>query len=283
MKKSLFFISIFPMILLAGCEKTLPAKIKIEPNSERSSFESRISISPMDESVTVSRSQIILAPKSENMTYTLSGYFDGQIIVNTKNTVLKLKDAYIENSSGKEAIVANAKTELSTAKDSVNYIVSRGRSLLKKAALESKKPLVLGGSGTLFVKGFVCHAVEAEDVKIKGSGAFYFEGTRRGSALTCQTFEVEDGKTFTAFFLNSKNGIKAERTVTVNSGNLHFYSNGTAIKTDIKEDSPKYAHGITLNGGNIYLEGNGRDYITDEGALVIKTGISDEKALKEAM
>ena len=163
MKKELFFIPFLSMILFAGCEKTTPPKMKIEPNSQKHTFDQKISISPMDDSVTITKTKIILAPKSENVTYTLSGYFDGQIIVNTKNTTLRLKNAYIENSSGKEAIVANAKTEISTVKDSTSYIVSKGRSFSKKAALESKRSLIFGGSGTLFIKGFVCHAVEAEE------------------------------------------------------------------------------------------------------------------------
>jgi len=263
MKKSFLVISLFSIFLFFSCEKEAAQRLEIDAESVKALFNKKISIEPMDD-VKISGNKITLSPHSEGTTYTISGYFDGQITVNTKNTILKLKDAYLENSSGKEAVIAKAKTEISTGKDSTNYIVSRGRGFSKKAALEAKRTLVFGGSGTLFVKGSVCHAVEAEDVKIKGSGVFYFEGTKRGSALTCQSLEVEKDKNFSAFFLNSKNGIKADQSILINSGNFHVYSNKFAFKTDTKDNAPKKTHSIKLLGGFFDLAENESDFLTDE-------------------
>ena len=267
MKKIGFLISILSILLLSSCVENSAPKMEIDTESAKSSFGKEISISPMDDSVRVSKNKIVISPDSENVTYIISGYFNGQIVVNTKNTELKLANAFIENTSGKPAIKANAKTEISTAKNTENFIVSRGRSFSKNAALSSSRTLILGGSGTLNIKGKICHAVEAEDVKIKGSGVFFLEGTKRGSALTCESLEIEKDKTFTAFFLNSKNGIKADKTMSISSGNFHFYNNETALKTDTKKESPKQAHGIKLSGGKFYFVENTNFVITDDDAF----------------
>ena len=267
MKKTVFVLPVAVLLLFSACveEKVIP-KISIETEGARENFGEKIVITPMDDSVKISRGKITLTPDKENTVYTVSGYFNGQIESNTKNTVIKLQNAWLENTSGKPAIRANAKTEVSSVKDSTNYIISRGRSFLKTAALLSKRGLVLGGSGTLYIKGKICHAVEAEDVKIKGSGFFYLEGTKRGSALTCENLTVENDKSFTAYFLNAKNGIKADRTIKIGSGNFHLYNNGTALKTDSDEKSPRQVQAITLSGGKFYLFENGI-FVNQETAL----------------
>lgn len=266
MKKFLFLIPTF-MMLLSSCVEKFTPRMEIDENSAKSSYGTEIKISPADDSVKISKNKIVIAPDSENAVYTISGYFNGQIVVNTKNTEIKLQNAYLENTSGKSAIKANAKTEISSVKDSVNFIVSRGRGFSKNAALSSSRSLILGGSGTLNVKGKLCHAIEAEDVKIKGSGVFFLEGTKKGSALNCETLEIEKDKTFSAYFLNSKNGLKADKTITIASGNFHFYNNDTAIKTETTKTSPKNAHGIKLSGGNFYFAENAGFVITDDDAF----------------
>ena len=262
MKKSILLVSLISLTLSA-CVKPLPRKMQIDAESAKESFNKKISIFPLDDSVIISGKDISIEPREENTVYTISGYFDGQIKVKTKNTVIKLKNAYLENSSGKPAITSEAKMELSSVKDSENYIVSRGRSLLKRAAAQSKRGLVLGGSGTMYIKGSVCHGVEAEEVKIKGSGNLFVEGSQRGSAFSCEDFAVEPEKSFSAYILNSKNGIKADRTISIKSGFFHLYSNGTALKTDTRHESPKFAHIITLEGGKFYTYQNGCLYETD--------------------
>lgn len=275
MKKRTAIFSIMLTALLCSCtEKLEPAKITLDVESEKESYGERIIISPLDESVQILKSKIILAPKVEGVTYTISGYFDGQIISSTKNTTIKLNNAYLENRAGKPALRAAAKTEISTTKDSVNYIVTRGNSLAKKAALEGKRDLVLGGSGTVYIKNTVCHGIEADDVKIKGSGVLYVQGTRRGSALTCETLTVESEKSFTAYFLNSKNGIKAENKIAIDSGNFHLYNNGTALKTERADESSERTRSIALNGGTFYTYKNTTLYATDsftnDGAVLIE-------------
>ncbi|MBQ6780976.1 MAG: carbohydrate-binding domain-containing protein [Treponema sp.] len=213
----------------------------------------KIMIEPMDKTVTVKGKIITIAPKKEGVTYTISGYFDGQIINKTKNTVLKLKGAYLENTSGAPAIYGEAKTEVSTTKDTTNYVVSDGKSADKTGAIHSKKGLVLGGSGTLYAVGNVYHGVKGDSVKIKGSGTLYAQGTKKGAAVNCDSLTVEKDKTFRAYLVNSKNAVKADTTITISSGEFFLYGNETAFKTDTKKDAPKEPHGITLSGGSVYV------------------------------
>ena len=265
--KRLILLLVFAPLLLAGCvERRAAPLLAVDAAGARGAYKGiPLTITPQD-AVTVTRHKITIAPAQENVEYTVSGYFNGQIVVTTKNTTVRLKDAYLENTSGKAALRCEAKTAVSAAKDSTSYIVSSGRSASKNAALQGKRTLVLGGAGTLYVRGNVCHAVEAEDAKIKGTGTFYLQGTRNGSALNCHTLEVEREKTFTAYFLNSKNGIKADRTITVASGTFCLYDNGTALKTDTAKDSKKHAHAITLTGGTFRTHANAALYATEADA-----------------
>ncbi|MBP3771891.1 MAG: carbohydrate-binding domain-containing protein [Treponema sp.] len=251
----------------SSCAEDFKPRMTISiPEPERS-FPQPLKIEPMDESVSLSGRKIVIAPKEEGRTYTLSGYYKGEIHLETKNTVLKLKNAFLENSSGKPALYAREKCEISSAKESENYIVSRGRSFMKRGAVDAKKDLILGGSGGLFIKGTVCHGVEAEDVKMKGSGGFYIEGSRRGSAISCKSFEAEEKKAFSAYLLNSKNGIKADKSINIKSGTFYLYDNSVALKTDIKKDSSKTRRGIKVSGGVFFIGGNKEFAITDDEGL----------------
>ena len=261
MKKNVLFIPV--IFLTAGL---FAQKMTLDVASAKKSFGTAITIAPMDSTVTVTKDKITIAPKKEDVTYTISGYFNGQIVNKTKNTVLKLKDAYLENTSGAAAIYGEAKTEVSTTSGTVNYVVSSGTADAKNAAIQFKKNLVLGGSGTLTVKVDVYHAVKADDVKIKGSGAFYLQGTDKGSGLNCHSLTVEKGKTFSAYFLNSKNAVKADNTILIQSGNFYLYDNETAFKTDTKKEDPKNPHSITLSGGVFHTSGNKNFYETEKKA-----------------
>ncbi|MCR4823328.1 MAG: carbohydrate-binding domain-containing protein [Treponema sp.] len=259
MKKTLIFISALFLTGLAFSEK-----ITIDGEGAKKSFSQEFSISPKDSTVSISKDKIILAPKKEGTEYKISGYFNGQIINKTKNTVLKLKDAYLENTSGQAAVYGEAKTEISTSEGSKNYIVSSGASQDKTAAIQCKKNLELGGSGNLYVLGNVYHAVKGDDVKLKGSGNFYLQGTKEGSAINCENLISERGKTFHAYLLNSKNGAKADFVISIASGNFHLYDNKTGLKTDTNKDDPKNPHAINLTGGTIYSKGNQLLYKTEE-------------------
>ncbi|MCR5724907.1 MAG: carbohydrate-binding domain-containing protein [Treponema sp.] len=238
----------------------------IDAASARKNYTAALSVQPMDKSVIVKKNVVIIAPAKEDVVYTLSGYFNGQIIVKTKNTVLKLKDAYLENTAGEAAVYGESKFELSPVAGSVNYIVSSGKSKSKGGAVQCAKDIVLGGSGTLYVSGAVYHGIKGDDVKIKGSGTHYLQGTASGAALNCESLTVEPGKTFNAYFLNSKNGIKADSEIIIASGNFYLYGNGTALKTDRKKDAPAEPHGITLKGGVFHMHGNETLYVTEENA-----------------
>ncbi|MBE6353206.1 carbohydrate-binding domain-containing protein [Treponema sp.] len=262
--KKLFIFSIITSLMFTSCFKKVPVKLSVNYDEARKNYGTELQISPMNDSVKFGKNTIVIAPEAEDVTYTLSGYYNGEICCTTKNTIIKLKNAFIENSNGRPALLCEAKAEISAAKDSTNYIVSWGKGFAKTAALEGKRGLVLGGGGTLYISGKICHGVESEEAKIKGTGKFYIEGTLKGSALKCTTLTVEEDKTFSCYLLNSKNGIKADNNISVASGNFYLYDNGTALKTDTSEDSPNTAHYINLAGGTFHLFNNTNLYTTDE-------------------
>ena len=163
-----------------------------------------------------------------------------------------------------------AKTEISTFAGTENYVVSTEKNAAKTAAIQCKKNLEIGGSGTLYMVGNVYHAAKGDDVKLKSSGNLYFQGTSEDSGINCENLLVEKSKTFKAYFLNSKNGVKADFTIKIASGEFYFYDNKTALKTDTKKDDPKNPHGIDLTGGTISASGNENFYKTDEKAYKTK-------------
>ena len=266
MKKIALFAALGALALCL----THAQSVTIDAAGARASYGSKITVTPQDKTVTVTKDKIVFAPKKEGVEYTISGYFNGQIVNKTKNTVLKLKGAYLENTAGEAAVYGEAKTEISTAKDTVNYIVSSGTNASKVAALHGKKNLELGGSGTLYVAGGVYHGVKGDDVKLKGSGTFYLQGSSKGSALNCRSLVVEKDKAFTAYLVNSKNGVKADNTISVASGTFCLYNLGTAFKTDTKSEAPTAPHGITLSGGTYRTAGVATLYDTENGAYRAK-------------
>ena len=203
-------------------------------------------------------------PKREKTEYVISGYFNGQIVNKTKNTIIKLNNAYLEASHGEPAIFGEVKTEISSVKGSQNYIISHGTIVAKTGAIHCKKNLEVGGSGTIYIKGDVYHAIKADDVKLKGSGILYAQGTKKGSAINCHSLIVEKDKTFSAYLIN------ADNSISIDSGTLHLYDNNIALKTDTVEDTPGESHSITLSGGSIYSRGNTTLYETDRNAFSSK-------------
>ena len=262
MKKPLLLLSVLLSFSLSSCiEHRTPAKITIDA-SIRDSYGSifrdsygSFSITPSDESIFVSGDDITIAPKAEGSVYTLSGYHKGQITVKTKNTRLILKDAFIENTKGKAAVKSTAKLIVEAAEGSRNFIVSRGRNFSKSAALQSKQDLIFEGSGEVSIAGSTCHGAEAEDVAIKGKGTFYFQGSHKGSALSCESFSAQAEEDASCYFINSKNGIKAEETITISRGKFYFYNNTTALKTGWKKPNGKEV-GVILKGGEIHVHAN---------------------------
>ncbi|MBQ7538434.1 MAG: carbohydrate-binding domain-containing protein [Treponema sp.] len=261
MKKTFFLLISILIFASVSAEN-----ISVNLDEARKSFTEPVTVTPSDKSVSISKGKIILAPKKEGSVYTISGYFNGQIQNKTKNTVIRLSNAFIENSSGEAAIYGEAKTEISSVGGSVNYVLSAGKSHDKTAAFQCRKNIEIGGSGSIYFIGNVYHGVKGDDVKLKGSGNLYFQGTKEGSGINCENLLVEKEKSFKAYFLNSKNGVKADFTINVASGNFFFNGNKTALKTDSRKDDPKSPHSITLSGGTISLSGNETFYKTEENA-----------------
>lgn len=273
MKKLFSFV--FAFFVFVGICSANGQKMNIDYESKRNLYGDFVII-PMDKTVTVTDSCITIAPKSEDVTYTISGYFNGQIVNKTKNTVLKLKNVFIENNKGEAAIYGFAKTEISTSRGTENYIISTGSSDLKNAAIQCKKNLEMGGSGTAYVVGEVYHGVKGDDVKFKGSGVYYIQGTESGSTVNCHSFIAEKEKSFKLYMLNSKNGIKADNTIMIESGNFYSYNNGTAFKTDTLADNPTEKHGIFISNGSIRVHKNEKVFDTEEKFCKVRPKVIEE-------
>ena len=247
-------------------------KITLDVDSAKEGYvkAGKLTVTPNDNSVSYSDGKITIEAAFEGAEYSVSGYFEGQVVLLTKNTVLKLAGAYIENNEGEPAVLCEAKAEVSSVENTVNYLVSRGTSSEKVAALHGRKNLVIGGSGTTYCLGNIYHGIKGDDVKIKGSGTLYSQGNEKGSALNCRSLTVEQGKTFKAYFINSKNAIKADNTITINSGEFYLYNNETAFKTALLKDSPKEKHGVILYGGTFHLSGNTNLHSTEKKAYLVR-------------
>lgn len=176
---------------------------------------------------------ITLKPKYEGAKFTLSGYFEGQIVSATKNTVIKLGKVYIINKDG-PAITSSKKMEISTESNTLSYVIGAG-----KAAILCDKNLELGGSGTCRITGTEQHGVKGDEVKLKGSGNYDIQGTKEGSAINSKTFITKEDATASLSVANSKNGIKADQSITINSCSIYLLYNDIGLKTDSAADDPE--------------------------------------------
>ena len=120
------------------------------------------------------------------------------------------------------------------------------------------------------------HGIKASKIELKGSGTYTFDGGSDASAVNCTKFIVEEEKTFTANFKDSKNGIKADETITIASGSFIFKNitdpknKGAALKTDttaddIKDKKEPKDHFIHLDGGTFSFIDCGTKYSTEPG------------------
>ena len=220
---------------------------------------------------------ITLKPEAEDIEYTISGTFAGQIINKTKGTVLVLNGATLENKNGKAAVYGELKTELKAAKDTVNTITVTGEGDAK-AAVHCEKAVEIGGSGTLTISCENAHGVKASKVELKGSGTFTFDGGADSSAINCNEFGVKADKSFTANLKDSKNGIKADETIEIASGTFNFTNiTKTALKTDTSKDdaenNPK-DHWIKITGGTFTFTNCNKTDDTEKNAFTKSEGVT---------
>ncbi len=205
---------------------------------------------------------ITLTATVEKSKYTLTGYFNGQIINNTKGAVLNLNGVYLENTDGKPVIVSTKKLEISAKENTENYIISTGTANGKIGTVYcsdvdgKSKNLEIGGKGTCYILGLY-HGIKADEVKAKGSGTYYVTGTSKGSAINCNTFLIEEEKTVTLILGNAKNAIKADESISISSGTLWFENVTTGMKTDTLEDDDTKEYFINVANCKIYTKAVG--------------------------
>lgn len=210
---------------------------------------------------------ITLSPDAEKIEYTISGDFEGQIINKQKGTVIILNNANISNKEGKAAIYGELKTEIKNEKDSVNTITVTGTGD-GNAAVSCEKTVEIGGSGKCTITCENAHGVKASKITLKGSGNYTFDAGDDSSALNCNEFIVEEEKTFTANLKDSKNGIKADESITIASGTFNFENiTKTALKTDTSKDDPEVEHFIKIDGGTFSFTNCKKIYDTEDGGF----------------
>lgn len=186
--------------------------------------------------------------------YTLSGDFEGKIIVKSKGTVLNLNGVTLTN-AGEPVIEAELKVVIEAKAGTTNTISTTGDydENSKSGAINGKKKVEIGGSGTLIVSGTVCHGIKGKEVEVKGSGNFTVSGNKKGSAINCNEFTVKTEKTFTLNIQNSKNGIKADGNITIASGTFNLKNLTTGFKTD-KAKAEETPHSISVTGATVNFE-----------------------------
>lgn len=185
--------------------------------------------------------------------YTLTGTFKGQIVVTWDEVEIVLSNATLINENKPAIIGEDMKFFVSAKNETTNKITITGTydKENKYGAIQGDK-VEFGGKGTCYVTGSIYHAVKAKKVELKGSGTYYFKGTEKGAGINCNSLKVKEDKTFTAYFSDSKNGIKADNSIDIASGTFYFENLKTALKTDTSDDDEygkEKDHYIKLSGG----------------------------------
>jgi hypothetical protein len=67
--------------------------------------------------------------------------------------------------------------------------------------------------------------------------------------------------------MNSKNGVKADGTINIQSGEFYLSNLETGFKTNTIKDLPKEEHGITLSGGTFHTDKVTALHSTDKNAF----------------
>lgn len=245
MKKFLLLLCV--AVLFMSCQKTtdepIPSSDSDPTKTSDDGNTKSYTIIPDDGTWTETDGVITFAPAEEKTEYTISGTYTGQLKNTVKGTKITLNGFTITNDAA-PAIYGELKTEISAAEGTENFITGAG-----DAAFLCEKAIEIGGSGTVTIKGTEKHGVKGGDITVKGSGTYTVEGTADGSAINCNNFEVKEEKTFTLNIQNSKNGIKADETITIASGTFNITDCNTALKTDTSKDDDTVDHFIKLLGG----------------------------------
>ena len=242
-------------LLLLGCLSVLFFSCQKDADDSDSST---YTISPDDGTWVEKDGVITFSPEDEKTEYTISGTYKGQLKNTVKGTKFILSGFTITNDDG-PAIYGELKTEVSAEKETENSITGAG-----DAAFLCEKGIEIGGSGKLSITGTEKHGVKGSSVEVKGSGEFTVEGTADGSAINCNEFEVAEEKSFTLNLKNAKNGIKADNTIEIKSGNFNFTDCQTCLKTDTSADDPENDHYIKLSGGTFTSSGEKKFYSTED-------------------
>lgn len=197
-------------------------------------------------------------------TYSLSGYLEGQILVDAADAevIIELCGATIKCSTDSPIKVLNAdKVEISAKKGTENVI--------KDARSEKKTDNDSLGVGAIYAN---C------DLKLKGSGVLVVEANYNNGVHTTKDLTV---KNLSLKVTAVNNALKGNDSVTVESGTVVLISTkGDGLKTENSDVSSKGKQrgSVTVSDGviAIYAAGDGiqssYDFIMNGGELVIYTG-----------
>lgn len=192
--------------------------------------------------------------------YTLSGDFKGKIIATEVETVIKLNESKLSNVNDSvfQMGVIEGVLELSAKENTTNIIEITGDydeenkiGAITSTGKDSK--VKIGGSGSLLVSGTVNCGIKSKKVEVKGSGTFTVSGAPKGSAINCNNFTVDPDRTFTLNLKDSKNGIKADKKINIQSGTFNLSNLETGFKTDAG-GKITIAEGVVVNYDNVTNE-----------------------------
>lgn len=254
-RKCLFSLSVLSLLALTGCSFFSKNSSTSEYTGSDYNYNSSISVEdPEDIEVDEVTGEFSINTsdgaftQSGNIykltsagTYTLSGYLEGQILVeagDSDEVVIELNGASIVNSSDSpiKALTAG-KVEISAKKDTGNTI-SDNRSAKTVDSTEL-------GEGAIYA---------TTDLKLKGTGKLvvtgnYNNGIHTSKDLTIQKLSVK--------VTGYNNALKGNNSVTITSGVVQAYAKtGNGIKTEDSDlsSSLKQKGTIAINGGNVYVD-----------------------------
>ena len=173
-------------------------------------------------------------------TYTLSGKFEGQILVNAKDQEVGLDLNGVSISYDKDSpikILKAEKVEISAKKDTENIVKD-----LRDHKVEDDENQFEG-------------AIAAKaDLELKGKGKLVVEGNYNNGVHSTKDVKI---KNLTLKVTGYNNAIKGKDSVTIESGTIQAYAQtGNGIKTENTDVSSKgnQRGNITIESGNVYVD-----------------------------
>lgn len=184
--------------------------------------------------------------------YTLTGDYDGMVVVNCDGKVkLRLSGVNIKNEDGPAIYVKNADKCYITLTEGTENTLEDGSEYSKdnedlKAALFSKDDLVIKGKGSLTVKGNYKHAIASNDEVVVENGNITINAAVNDGIHANDGVKIEGGSVnITA----ENDGIQSEGYVEIAEGTVNITTKGEVEAAKSDEPMGGGGHGMGGNRG----------------------------------